>query len=205
MASPISNPADVVNAALVRLGKPGNVGNLFDGSDVAAAALAVYGQTRDELLCTQDWDFAERNVQMVLIKTAPANGYFPPTVWNPANNPPLPWNYEYQYPSDCLKVRTIKAAPLMIPNFDPKPVLFDEANDTAFNPPQKVILCNVANAILVYTGRVTDPTTWRPGFSEAMIAAMARRLAVGLGGLELLKAEAGEEASALAIGSGERG
>ena len=48
MASVLRNPADVVNAALDRVGYKKNVGSLYDGSEQAAAALAIYGQTRDD-------------------------------------------------------------------------------------------------------------------------------------------------------------
>ncbi len=202
MTTSVNNPADLCNLALVRLGRGERIGNLYDGTPQSRRLLDIYGQTRDAVLCEETWDFAERNVALTLQKTAPANGYFPPTVWDPVVNPPLPWNYQYAYPADCLKIRTIKAAPLQIPNFDPKPVLFDEANDTTVTPFQKVILCNVPNAILVYTGRVTDPATWRPGFVEALVAALARRFA---GDINAVNLEGKDEGSELAIASAERG
>lgn len=204
MAS-VNSPADLVNLALVRIGRKDYVANLWEGTDTSDAALNIYGQTRDAVLCEQDWDFAERNVALAVLKTAPAAGYFPPNVWNPATNPPVPWQFEYTYPDDCLKIRAIKSSPLMMPNFDPKPVLFSEENDTAFVPPRKVILCNVQAALMVYTGRVTDPLTWKPLFVEALVAALARRLAGVFGGGQMVQLEAQDEGSALAIASPERG
>jgi hypothetical protein len=174
MSSPTS-PEDIVNQALVRLGFDRRIGNLFEGSPAAEAALEVYSQTRDEALRANDYGFAERNLSLSVLKVAPANGYIPPTVWSPAY-PPIPWMFEYSYPGDCLKVRSIKAAPLWIPNFDPQPNSFAVINDTSYSPAQKTICCNVTGAILTYTGQVTDMSTWEPLFVEVLVAKLAERL-----------------------------
>ena len=126
MPSSVTSPADVLNVTLRRIGYKGRVGNLYDGSLAAKRALDIYGQTRDELLRQNDWGFAERNLDMTLLKQAPKGGYIPPTLWTPAY-PPLPWLYEYARPGDCLKIRSIKAVPLFLPNMDPQPIVFTEA------------------------------------------------------------------------------
>lgn len=172
----VTNPADLVNLALRRIGYKLNVGNLYDGSDAAQAALDIYAQTRDALLRQMDPGFAQRNIVLTLLKQAPAAGYIPPNTWTTAF-PPLPWIFEYSYPSDCLKVRAVKPSPIFVPVFDPQPNIFDTPNDNSLTPPARVIVCNVEAAICVYTGQVTDPTTWEPDFVEAFAAAMARRLA----------------------------
>lgn len=190
------NPADLCNLALVRMGyTKGRVGSLYDGSQAAKKFLDVYGQTRDELLRSSDWGFAERNIVMTMLKQAPAAGYIPPAVWNPANNPPLPWLYEYAYPADCLKVRAVKNVPLFVPNFDPQPNVISIANDNALNPPQRVVLCNVPLAVMVYTGQITDPLTWDVQFIETFAAALARHVTPGLMGAEAAKMEAADEAN----------
>ena len=169
-----TSPEDVVNLALVRIGYPQRVGSLYEGSKPAKSALDIYAQTRDELLRSFAWGFAERDVALALQKTAPPGGYTVP--WTNAY-PILPWIFQYAYPADCLEIRAIRRSPIFIPEFDPKPVVFRVANDNSFAPPVKVILCNAAGAILVYTARVTDVTTWEPLFVEALAAALARRLA----------------------------
>ncbi len=67
-------------------------------------------------------------------------------------------------------------------------------------PPLRVILTNVADAIAVYTGRVTDPSTWAPDFGEALIDSLGELLAPALTGLETtaLAAAQGREAEATA-------
>jgi hypothetical protein len=192
--SSIQNPADAVNLALTRVGYKGRmVANLYDGSVAAKISLQIYGQTRDALMRDSDYGFCERNLNLVLLKQAPATGYFPPNPWNPATNPPPPWFYEYQYPSDCLKIRSIKPVPLFVQNYDPRPNVFAVENDNNYNPPQKVILCDVQSAMAVYTGRVTDPTTWEADFAEEFIDALGRRLAPSLANMDVAKFEAAIE------------
>ena len=204
MPSSVTSPADVLNVTLRRIGYKGRVGTLYDGSLAAKRALDIYGQTRDELLRQNDWGFAERNLDMTLLKQAPKGGYIPPTVWTPAF-PPLPWLYEYARPGDCLKIRSIKAVPLFLPNMDPQPIVFTEANDNALNPAQQVILCNVVNAVLTYTGQVTDPTSWEADFVEALSASLGRRLAPELVGMEAARLIASDEQVSQQVAERERG
>ncbi len=204
MPASVTSPADVINLSLARIGYPGRVGNLYDGSKAAKKALDLYAQTRDELLRQNDWGFAERNVSPTLLKSAPAGGYIPPVTWTTAY-PPLPYLYEYARPTDCLKIRSLKAVPLFLPNFDPQPVTFTEANDTVAPATGQVILCNVANAVLTYTGQVTDPTAWEPDFVETLAAALGRRLAPNLVGMEAAKLLAADEQQSQAVAEMERG
>lgn len=194
MSAVLSTVEDIVNDALVRLGAKKRVGSIYDGTDMARAALDIYGQTRDDMLRSFAWGFAERNITLTLQKTAPVGGYLPPTYWTSAY-PILPWIYQYAWPEDCLKIRALRCSYPLIPVFDPSPVNFRVANDNSFTPSQKVILCNLQNAILVYTGQVTDPSVWEPKFTECLIAGLARRLAPMIAGFDAEKLEAGDEAA----------
>lgn len=198
MAS-VNSPEDVINLVLRRIGHPLRIGSIYDGSVAAKASLDVYGQTRDELLRELKPDFARREVNLTLLKSAPVNGYIPPVAWDPTVNPPLPWLFEYAYNADMIEVGSVRAAPLFLPNFDPQPNSFETANDNAFNPAQKVILTNVANAVATYTGRITNPATWEAGFVEALVGSLARRLAVSLSDPKLLEFEAKDEAAETAV------
>lgn len=206
MAS-LSTPADIVNVALTRIGYRSSIGHLYDGSEAAILALNLYGQTRDEMLRSSDWDFAQRTVALTLLKSAPAGGYVPGwSPWNPATNPPVPWLYEYGYVDDCLKVRAIKPTPIFAgPNFDPQPHTFSISNDNAFSPPRRVILTNVADALMVYTGRVTDPSVWAVDFAEALTNALGERLAPALATLQAAQMEAAEGAVTKSMASMEQG
>jgi hypothetical protein len=205
MPASVTSPADMINLALRRIGYKLRVGSLFDGSVAAKTSLDIYAQTRDAVLVENDWDFAERNLTMTLLKSAPAGGYFPPVQWSGATNPAPGWLYEYAYPADCLKVRIIKFVPLFGLNFDPQPNAFFLANDNYYTPPQKVILSNLPAANIVYTGQITDPATWDSGFVEAFSAALGRRLVPALIGLNAIQPAAADEAQSLAMASNEQG
>lgn len=180
MVVSLQSPADVANVALVRMGFKLRVGTLFDGSEHAQDILDLYGQTRDEMLREFDYDFAQRSALLTLLKSAPAGGYFPPNLWNPAANPPIGWAFEYAYPGDAIKIRTVKPQPLFIVNADPQPYDFTEANDELLVPPARTILTNVVGAVAVYTGRVTDPTNWDVAFTDALAARLAALLGPSL-------------------------
>ena len=109
--SPVQSPADAINVSLRRIGYKLRVASLYDGSKAARSALDIYAQTRDEILRQNDWTFAERNISMTMLKQAPVGGYIPPVTWS-TTYPPLPWLFEYAYPTDCLKVRAVKPVPI---------------------------------------------------------------------------------------------
>lgn len=206
MVASLSNPAALANYALVRMGFKQRVGSLFDGSEAGKQLLDIYSQTRDELLREGEFGFAERDVNMTLLKSAPIGGYIPPNYWNSSTNPPPPWLYEYAYNDDVLKVRAIKQQPFFVMNFNPQPVVYRVLNDNSYTPAQRVIVCNVPSAILTYTAQVTDPETWSVDFVEAFAASLARRLpALNMGGAEGVKMEAADEQQEIMIAKGQQG
>lgn len=194
----LTSPEDVVNAALGRLGIKQRIGKLIEGSEPAKLALDLYGQSRDEALRTGNFDFARRDVDLTLLKSAPAGGYVPPVLWNPHDYPPPGWKFEYVYPTDCLKVRNIRPRNLTVMEFDPSPVPYNTPNDpyaTGSDPDwveAKVIVCNVPDALLTYTGQITDPSNWDSTFSGLMIAMLAKRLSPAVAN-QLLQASALDE------------
>ena len=178
----------LVNQALRRAGYKFEIGFIYEGSPVARAAVTLYGQTRDDLLRSKDWPFARSAATLVLLKTAPVGGYGL-NPWTSAFPPP-PWVYEYAYPTNCLKVRSVRPVPVIIPELDPQPNVFTDADDTSLTPPAKVVLTNLARAQAVYTARVTDMTQWEAMFTEAFVEALARRLGEALGaGTDAVKAQ----------------
>lgn len=195
MALVLSSPTDLINDALVSIGRRNLVGNLYDGSTESQLSLAIYGQTRDDLLRAEDWDFAQAAANLTLLKSAPVGGYAPPLSWNPTDYPSPPWLFEYAYPADCLKVRLVKAQPVLAPNMAPSPNAFVTPNDNTLPTPAQVILCNVPSAVCLYTRQVTDPLQWNAGFVETFADALAEKLGAALVSLDAAKLEAAKEAS----------
>lgn len=194
MTAIVTSPADVVNLALQRIGYPGRVSNLYDGSEAAKDALDIYGQTRDQMLREGDWPFASRSGIAALLKSAPVGGYFPPNAWTTAY-PAQPWKFSYTYPDDCLELRACKPQVYFVPNFSPQSYVFSIANDAGYSPARRVVLSNVENAMLIYTAQVTNPATWPPDFVEGLAAALGQRLTPGLmKSLDMTKLEAADTA-----------
>jgi len=188
MTVSLTSPEAICNVALQRIKFPQRIGSIWEGSRQSKACLDVYGQCRDDLLRSQDWGFARRDLDLTLLKQAPAGGYVPPTAWNPATNPALPWAFEYAYPADSLRIRAIRKTDLFLVNYDPMDNRFTVSNDDDYTPAQKVILTNVGPvAVATYSGRITDPTTFDADFTEAFIEALARRLALLLADSEAEK------------------
>ena len=205
MVASIKSPADIVNYSLRRIGNKNRVGNLYDGSNESSVALDVFTQVRDEFLRQSGAGFCERNAVGTVLKYAPEGGYFPPNTWDPTVNPPLPWFYEYAYPDDCIEVRALRQQALFVLDFDPQPITFSVENDNYYTPARRVILCNIANATIVYTGQVTDLSTWDSGAIEAFAAALGRRLAPALMGLDAAKLAVQDEAMETQLAAAEEG
>jgi len=201
MANVLSTAADFVNAALINIGVKRQIGTLYDGSDEANAALAVYGQTRDLLIRTGDWQFAQRTIALELLKTAPAS-YL--GQWTNAY-PPQPWLFEYAYPEDMIKLRIVKPTAVLFPDFDPQPSPWTIYNDTGYNPPRRTILSSVPDALGVFAGQITDPLTWPPDFGQALIDALALALTTALASPQSIPVEAAESAKDTAAAKMEQG
>lgn len=163
------DPTDICNMALIRVGYPTPIGNLYEGSPAARVAVQAYSQTRDLLLRMRDWGFTRQTVSLgAPLKTAPVGGYAA-TPWTTAY-PPIDWIYEYPYPDNCIEVRALLPNPT-IPNQMPRYVAFEKASNSDLN--RTVILTNLANAFASITALVDDPAQWTDaGFTEALITAL---------------------------------
>lgn len=164
----------LVNMALDQIGYKRYVGNIYEGTPAARAALDVFSQTRDEMLQTVQPDWSQFDAPLTVLKQAPnivrysanyADG------WNPTF-PPIPWLYEYQYPADCIQPLQIKPqvffAPVWRPRAQPWRLNYDGA--------QRTLLSSTPKAILIYVRRVTDPANWQNDFIGLFVAALAKRL-----------------------------
>lgn len=198
---------DIVNQAAREVGIRRRIGWIYEGSELAKVALEIYGQTRDELLRSRDWDFARRSVALTLFKgPPPPGGYNQQQPWSLQQYPPKGWLYEYGYPSDAIEIGAILPQPFLWPDRDPRPARWRVDNDLTlgggtvivgqgtvitgsgtiivgategfFASGTKVILTNVRNAIAVYRAQVTDPSQWNAGFLATFITRLSQKLSV---------------------------
>lgn len=94
-------PADIANQALDAIGIHQEIGDLQEGTRPARVLLRAYGQCLRQLLRSAHWDFARKTAPLSLL--ADASGQTPLV----GNMVPVPWQYEYEYPIDCMKVRFV--------------------------------------------------------------------------------------------------
>jgi hypothetical protein len=201
MANVLQTAADYVNAAMINIGITNQIGSLYDGSKEANAALAIYGHTRDVLIRSKDWQFVSRTVALTMLKQAPTAFL---AQWTD-QYPPQGWLFEYAYPDDMVKLRNLKGTAVLIPEFDPQPRSWSIYNDTSYTPPRRTILCQVAEAIAVYAGQVTDPLTWPPDFGQALIDDLGLALSAALEKPQAATLEAAEGAKDTAQATMEQG
>lgn len=197
-----NSPEDLVNQALIEIGYPDRIASINEGSKASVAALEVYGQTRDELLDAAEWPLARRaNIPLILLKgPPPPGGYNAGQPWS-QQYPPPEFLYEYEYPQDCVgQPDAIVPQPSSMFILDPQPAAFRVDNDNSLvdrngnaTIQKKVILCNIKSALVTYSGQVTNPLLWDPGFTMLVVKRLGEKLSRALGlGEAVARVEMGE-------------
>jgi hypothetical protein len=103
-------------------------------------------------------------------------------------------------------VRAVRPTPVVIPSFNPKPWVFVVANVTVGTVQQKAVLTNLGNAQAVMTGQITDPSLFEPGFTQALINALALAFQKALKPeAQDVKDRASEEQATIAVADARRG
>lgn len=189
-----ANVESICNQALMVARRTRRIADIYEGSQESIISLELYAQARDELLDGDDWSFSRQVEPLVLLKgPPPAGGYSPANPYVPGLYPYPGFLYEYQYPADCLDVRSISTPPGPMPDTFPIPQRFRVDNDLTPNltggppatgatgPPAKVIYCNATDAIATYRARITDPTQFDVGFTAALVARLAERFIAAFG------------------------
>lgn len=172
-------PVDVVNIALAEIGAQSTVSSInpSDGSTEGNVASILYVPKIQALERAAHWNCTRKQIFMTMLKAAVINGVASD------KPPPYPWQYEYLYPTDCIKARYVMPyvnqmlginPPLTTnfynspPYFLGPPVKFAVATDIVDGKNTRVILSNQENAILVYTSDVNQtPDMWDPHFLGA--------------------------------------
>lgn len=179
----LTGPQDVVNIALELIASQAFITSLNDGSNAANAASDVYTPTVQLMLRELDPDFARRNVILTL-STAP--------------NPIPPWAFEYLYPPDAVRIRTLTPATNGYDVNDPQPIRWLVYFDPISGTPTKVIGANLASARAVYTSLSVPEALWDGVFVDAVARRLANPLAMALSGRPDFARELLEESARVA-------
>lgn len=144
---------DLCNRALDEIGEE-SITALSDSSLAARKCNRHYTKMRDEVLRAYPWTFAQARAQLAASGTTPAFGF----------------NYQYQLPSDCLRVNNLFSSGM------------EEMTEAGtWKKEGRLILTDeTAPLYLVYTKRETDPVQYDPLFDAALVARLAATLAMVL-------------------------
>ena len=163
----MTTSADIVNRALAQIAAEYTVTGTpptFDGSAAGLAAGTLYNPAWQMLLRQQDAEFARRTVPLTLT----------------GNVPLFPWQFEYLYPNDCLKVRSIQ--PRQWDPNDPQAIRWWVSDDPVAGEATRVILCNVEAALLTYSTSNVTENQWDVLFQESMARYLASELSMPVAG-----------------------
>lgn len=161
----MASEVDICNLALSRLGDEASVASINppEGSAQASHCARFYPVARDALLELHSWGFATRRAALALLSSG----------WPE-------WDYAYAQPADALNILAVVPSGA---KDDYAPQEFAcEVNEAG----AAVIYTDQENAVLRYTGLVTDTTRFSPLF----VTALSWHLASMLAG-PLLKGDAG--------------
>lgn len=149
----------IANLALTKLGEQ-RITDLEDDTKPAREVNAVYTMLRDQLQRRYVWRFCVKRESLAALATTPEFRY----------------SYEYQLPSDCLRV-------LQVGEFYPAIDLSDlvAAPNEEFQIEGRKILHDDAGPLYIrYLARIDDPAQFDVCFDEALAAFLAYNLAEAL-------------------------
>lgn len=189
-----ANIISICNRALLSLGNQSQISSLSENSPQAAALNTLFQSTYEQLARAAFWGCLRYQQPLTLQAAAAGTPENPNGTTMPL--PPLPWSYQYGYPSNCLQMRQLlpniiapsagvpifsvaTGSPLSIPGVRSIPYVVAYNTDNNGNP-LNVILTNLDTAIGVYTVNQPNPQIWDSSFQAAMVASLAAYLVPAL-------------------------
>lgn len=97
----MNTPSDVASQVLDAIGSDFVLGDISSGSREAQVLLRAYLQCLQQLLRSANWDFSRKTTPLLML--ADRTGQTP----NVGTVVPSGYQYEYAYPTDCMKIRFI--------------------------------------------------------------------------------------------------
>ncbi len=139
-----SSDTDIANIALGHLGEA-PIASLDEDTVAARACLLHYAATRDQVLRSHRWNFAQTRVALSALADAPAFG----------------WSYQYALPSDCLRVLECNDTEL------------GDVISEDYVIEGRAILTDATSLNLVYVKKVDDVNQFDALFVEALALKLA--------------------------------
>lgn len=185
-----SSIVSLCNRSLLSFGARATIASLTENSAEAIACNVFYQSTFEQLARAARWGCLRKEASLSLLMAAAGtpeniNGTTLPI-------PPLPWLYAYAEPPDNLFVRGILPpipningtttitpatvmAPTLLPNSGQIPFKVSYSTDSVGNPIQ-IILCNITQAVGVYTVNQPNPVIFDSLFEQALVSSLAAYL-----------------------------
>ncbi len=161
MASPSTSETSICNLALDNLGQA-PVNDINDVTVVdSRRCLRWYAQTRDEVLRSIYWNFAETRASL----------------GNNGQTPNHEWTYEAVLPNDYIRLRKFEGEPA------------ERASERYNIERDKKLLSENKDPDIVYTARITDVSQFDPLFINALAEKLAANMARLITGSTTLKKE----------------
>jgi hypothetical protein len=145
----------IVNRALTKIGEA-RILSLADDAEAARSASSLFDIVRDAELRTRKWKFSIKRTTLPALLSTPSWGYA----------------YEYQLPSDCLRI-------IQVNDIFSGPDLSDYRNSEAAEwriEGRKILTDIVAPLKVRYVRREDDTGQWDAAFTEAFACRLAAEL-----------------------------
>jgi hypothetical protein len=146
----MASVVEICNVALIRCGAD-VITSLSQDTKGAKLCNVMYEPTRDALLRSHPWNFANRRVQLAASATEPA----------------FEFEYQFPLPSDYLKMQRVYE--------DYYGHRIESMNDGT-----KVLLSHSDEVFIEYTANITDPNLMDPLFRSALSLALATAICPAL-------------------------
>lgn len=152
----MTSQVEIYNLALMNIGHTQTVSSLEERSKERIVCSQFWTITRDAVLAEFNWPFATKYETLALI-----------------DDETKPWQYTYQYPTECLKALYLVNDGLIQPDERYQPEY-----ETAYGDSGRVILTDHPDAVLAYITRVEDAGRFPPLFVIALAWRLAQHIAM---------------------------
>ncbi len=156
----------ICNMALRHIGISEVIAALTEKSKEAAACVAFYETTRDEVLRDFPWPFATKIVALAKV----------------ADIPTVEWAYSYRVPTDKIYFRRVLNGASRFESPSTRVPFRITADDTG-----GLLYTDLVDAVGEYTFRVIDPTMFPADFAQAVSLRLAGALAPAVAGGDQFK------------------